>query len=310
MATSARWAEGRWEEARAKADKELTCETRPIGERVDALRSRFTSSLWIGGGLTLLLLTVALLAPTLASYPFDQVVPEARLQAPSLAHPFGTDAFGRDLLSRVVYGARVALTMAGLGVSISAGVGLTLGLLVGYYDGWLDLIASRVIEVWLAFPGLLLALIVVARLGSSLRNAAIALGLVGVPSFYRLARASVLSAREAPYVDAARAVGASDRRIILRHILPNIASPLVVLATMRLGTMVLAAGGLSFIGLGAQPPRPEWGAMLADGRDYMTQAPWLAIYPGLCITLSVVGFNLLGDGLRDLLDPRQSKGHC
>jgi ABC-type dipeptide/oligopeptide/nickel transport system permease subunit len=197
--------------------------------------------------------------------------------------------------------------MALVGSSIAAGLGITLGLLAGYYGKGLDQVLSRIMEVWLAFPSLLLAVIIVARLGPSLRNAILALGIVGAPSFYRLTRGVTLSVRGTSYVEAARALGARDRRILLRHILPNIAPPLVVLLTMRMGTLVLAGGGLSFIGLGAQPPHPEWGALLATGRDYMDLAPWLAVYPGLCITLTVVGFNLLGDGLRELLDPRLRK---
>ncbi len=164
-------------------------------------------------------------------------------------------------------------------------------------------------EVWLAFPSLLLAIIIVARLGPSLRNAVVALGIVGAPSFFRLTRSSTLSAKKLAYVEAARAVGATDRRVVLRHIMPNIAPSLVVLATMRMGVLVLAGGGLSFIGLGAQPPQPEWGALLADGRNYMDTAPWLAIFPGLCITLTVAGFNLLGDGFRDAMDPRRLRGN-
>jgi ABC-type dipeptide/oligopeptide/nickel transport system permease subunit len=233
---------------------------------------------------------------------------EVRLQSPSLAHPFGTDALGRDMLSRVLYGARIALEMAIIGVGIASVLGVTLGLWAGYYGGWLDQVLSRVMEVWMAFPSLLLAIVIVARLGPSLRNAIVALGIVGAPGFYRMTRGCTLSARQAAYVEAARAVGARDRRIVLRHILPNIASTLVVLATMRMGMLVLAGGALSFIGLGAQPPRPEWGALLAAGRDYMDTAPWLAIYPGLCITLTVIGFNLLGDGLSDVLDPRRRTG--
>jgi len=256
----------------------------------------------------MLLLLSAVLAPTLARHPPDLLVGEARLQSPSTAHPFGTDALGRDMFSRVLFGARIAVRMATLGVSIAAVIGVALGLLAGYYGGWWDQLLSRVMEVWLAFPSLLLAIIIVARLGPSLQNATVALGIVGAPSFYRLTRGCTLSERQAVYVEAARAVGANDRRILLRHILPNIAPSLVVLLTMRLGMLVLAGGGLSFIGLGAQPPQPEWGALLAAGRDYMDTAPWLAIYPGLCITLTVAGFNLLGDGLRDALDPRRRNG--
>jgi len=273
--------------------------------RWPALGRRVTPSLLIGGAIVILLLLSALLAPILAQYPPDLVVGEARLQSPSVAHPFGTDALGRDMFSRVLFGARIAVRMATLGVSIAAVIGVALGMLAGYYGGWLDQLLSRVLEVWLAFPSLLLAIIIVARLGPSLRNTVVALGIVGVPSFYRLTRGCTLSERQAVYVEAARAVGANDRRVLLRHILPNIAPSLVVLTSMRLGMLVLAGGGLSFIGLGAQPPQPEWGALLATGRDYMDTAPWLAIYPGLCITLTVVGFNLLGDGLRDVLDPRR-----
>jgi ABC-type dipeptide/oligopeptide/nickel transport system permease subunit len=159
------------------------------------------------------------------------------------------------------------------------------------------------VEIWLAMPGLLLAIVIVARLGPSIRNAALALGIIGVPSFFRLVRSGARSARETEFATAARAIGATDARLILRHILPTLAPSLVVLLTTRLGVLVLAGGGLSFIGLGAQPPEPEWGVLLADGRSYMGVAPWLAVYPGLCITFTVAGLNLLGDGLRDMLDP-------
>ena len=265
---------------------------------------RGTPSLWIGGGLAIVLLLAALLAPLLAPQPPELVTVEARLQPPSAAHPFGTDLLGRDLFSRVLYGARIALEMAVLGVGISAGLGVILGSLAGFYGGWLDQIVSRGMEIWMAFPGLLLAIVIVARLGPSLTNAVIALGIVGVPSFFRLMRAATLSARRVPYVEAARAVGATDQRIMWRHIFPNLLSPLIVMTTSRLGILILAGGGLSFIGLGAQPPQPEWGALLASGRDFMDIAPWLAVYPGISITLTVAGLNLLGDGLRDLLDPQ------
>ena len=271
-------------------------------------RRRFTPSLWIGGVVVVVLLLCALFAPLLARYPPDSVVGEARLQSPSAAHPFGTDNLGRDVLSRVLHGARYAVGMAVLGVGIAMGFGVTLGLLAGYRGGWSDQVLSRVMEVWLAFPSLLLAIIIVARLGPSVRNAVLALGIVGVPSFYRLVRCTTLSEKQSIYVEAARSVGASDFRVLVRHILPNIAPSLVVLATMRMGVLVLAGGALSFIGLGAQPPQPEWGALLASGRDYMDTSPWLAIFPGLCITFTVTGINLLGDGLRDLLDPRWRRG--
>jgi ABC-type dipeptide/oligopeptide/nickel transport system permease subunit len=264
-------------------------------------------SLRIGALLVTVWLLVALLAPLLAPYSPDQVAAGPRLSAPSAAHPFGTDALGRDMWSRVLFGSRIAVEVALLGVGISALLGVTLGLLAGYYGGWLDQALSRVMDVWMAFPGLLLAVVIVARLGPSLRNSVIALGIVGAPSFYRLVRGGSFSASRSSYVESALAVGCSGRRIILRHILPNLFSPLVVLLTMRLGVMILAAGSLSFIGLGAQPPTPEWGALLASGQDYVDSAPWLAVLPGLCITLTVVGLNLLGDGLRDVLDPQHGR---
>lgn len=265
---------------------------------------RLGASLWIGGALVLVWLLVAAIGPALAPYPYDAVNGATRLEAPGAAHPFGTDALGRDQLSRVLVGARIALQMAALGVAISAAAGISLGLLAGYWGGWVDQLLSRAIDVWLAFPSLLLALLIVARLGPSLENTVLALGVVGVPTFYRLARSGALCARQADFVTAARSVGASDIRILARHVLPEVAPSLLVMASMRLGMLILAGGGLSFIGLGAQPPEPEWGALLAMGRDYLGMAPWLAVYPGLCITLTVVGLNLLGDGLRDWLDPR------
>lgn len=271
-------------------------------DRPRARRGAWSRSLVIGAVLVGVWLLAALLAP-LAAYPPEAVGAGAILEAPSLAHPFGTDALGRDLFSRVLYGARIALWVALLGTAISALLGLSLGLLAGFYAGWLDQGLSRTMDVWMAFPGLLLAIIIVARLGPSLDNAVIALGIIGAPAFYRLMRGGALGLRSSDYVAAARATGANDRRIMARHVFPNLASSIIVLLTLRMGILILAGGSLSFIGLGAQPPAPEWGALLAGGRDYMDVAPWLAIAPGLCITLTVAGLNLLGDGLRDWLDP-------
>lgn len=267
------------------------------------LRPAWSRSMVIGAGLVALWLLAALLAP-LATYPPDELGVGEILQAPSFDHPFGTDAFGRDMFSRVLYGARIALRIALIGTAISAALGLSLGLLAGFYAGWLDQGLSRTMDVWMAFPGLLLAIVIVARLGPSLDHAVVALGIIGAPAFYRLMRSGALSIRRTEYVEAARAVGANDRRIMSRHVLPNLTSSIVVLLTLRMGILILAGGSLSFIGLGAQVPEPEWGALLAAGRDYMDAAPWLAIIPGLCITLTVVGLNLFGDGLRDWLDPR------
>ena len=262
-------------------------------------------SLLAGSFLVGLLLLTAAFAPWVAPFAPKQIGVGAPLLAPSWPHLFGTDALGRDLFSRVVYGAQVALCISTGGVAIAASLGVSLGLLAGYYGRRLDQVLSRLVEIWLAFPGLLLALIIVARLGPSLANTLLALGIVGMPSYFRLVRAVTIQARHQAYVEAARAVGLPDHSVLLRHILPNAASGIVVLASMRMGMLLLAGGGLSFIGLGAQPPLPEWGAMLASGRDYMAVAPWLAVFPGLALTLSVIGFNLLGDGLCAALDPLQ-----
>lgn len=275
----------------------------PVEKRLNTIRGHLTLNFWIGAGITTIVFFTALFAPLLSPYPPWEIRASARLQPPSSAHPFGTDALGRDLFSRVVYGARIGIAMSALSVAISALIGVTLGFTAGYYGGIIDHLLSRLMEIWLAFPSLLLAIVIVARLGPSMRNTALALGFMGVTGFYRLTRGETLSSQEETYVEAAEAMGAGDIRIIFRYILPNFISSLIVLGTLRLGTMLLAAGGLSFIGLGAQPPQPEWGVLLADGRDYLNIAPWLAIFPGACITIAVMGINLLGDGLRDALNP-------
>jgi len=228
-----------------------------------------------------------------------------RLRPPSLAHPLGTDRFGRDLLTRIVYGARFSL---GIGLAVTAirvVVGTAIGLMSGYAGGWVDEALMRLVDIQLAFPGLVLALVVAGILGPSLRNLLIALAVVGWSTYARVVRGSVLSIKERRYVDAARLIGTPRRRLFRRHLLPNVISPVIVIATLNLGTVVLATAGLSFIGLGAQPPTPEWGTMLAGGRQHMRQAWWIVNAPGAAIMLTVLGFNLLGDGLRDMLDPRQ-----
>ena len=275
--------------------------------RLEPLRcalSRVGPALWLGLGLTLGLVAVSVFAPLLVRYPPDVVIPGAGLQPPSAEHPFGTDALGRDMLSRTLYGGRPALTGALLGVGTAALLGIPLGLAAGYGSGWADRLISRVVEIWLGFPPLLLAIIIVARAGPSLAHAVIALGIVSMPSFFRVTRSCAIKIRQMGYTEAARALGAGHLRIVVRHLLPNVASSLVVLITMRMGRFVLAGGALTFIGLGAQPPTPEWGALLATGRDYLRTAPWLAIFPGLATMIAVLGFNLLGEGLRDLLEVR------
>ncbi len=259
-------------------------------------------NLLLGGGLVGLTVLAALLAPWLSPYAPDALLSGERLMAPSALHPFGTDAFGRDLFSRVLHGAQLALRLSLTAVTISAVPGILLGMAAGYYRGWLDQLLSRIVDAQLALPGSLLALLVIARTGPSLDGAILALGIAGIPSYYRLARAGAISLSRLPYIEACRALGASGGRILVHHLMPNLFSSLVVLTSLRMGTLLLAGSGLSFIGLGAQPPQPEWGALLAEGRDYLDLAWWMFAFPGLAITLTVMGFNLLGDGLRDQME--------
>ncbi len=274
--------------------------------RREIVWGRFLSSrLTVVGALLMLgLIGLALFGPALAPRDPIAINTPDRLQAPSLAHFFGTDEFGRDLFSRVLYGARIAVRVGIISVVVAMAGGIVLGLIGGFYGGLVDTVLSRLLEVWLAFPGLLFAIAVVAMLGPSLDNVIIALGLEAVPAYARLVRGSVLSARNEQYVEAARALGARDARLMWHHILPNIIAPIIVLSSLRFGGALLAGAGLSFIGLGAQPPTPEWGAILASGRVYMRQAPWITVFPGLSIAIFVLGVNMLGDGLRDVLDPR------
>jgi ABC-type dipeptide/oligopeptide/nickel transport system permease subunit len=264
-------------------------------------------ALYLGAGLLAMVAIGALLVPLFSPYAPDQILPNARLLPPSADHPFGTDALGRDLLIRVASGAWLAAKIAVISVGISLAVGLILGSLAGYYSGWTDQMISRTMDGWLSLPGALVAIVIVARLGASLDNLILALGLMGVPAFYRIVRNTTLSARRMPYAEAAIALGADDRRVMWRHVFPNILSPVVVLTSMRMGTALLTGSSLSFIGLGAQPPLPEWGALMSAGRNYLESGWWLALFPGIAMTCTVVGLNLLGDGLRDLLDPRMGK---
>lgn len=257
-------------------------------------------------GLALLLLFTlsAVFAPVLApSDPLEQKL-ELRLQPPSWKHPLGTDQLGRDLLSRLLYGAQISLRV-GLTVVLSAGIlGTFVGLIAGYMRGLVDEVLMRVTDVFFAFPPLILAMAIAGALGRSLNNAMIAIAVVTWPVYARLVRGQVLSLREREFVVAAQSVGASTPRILLRHILPNTFSPLFVQASFDMGGAILAAAGLSFIGFGAQPPTPEWGVMISEGRQFISTQFWLSLYPGLAILLTVTAFNLLGDGLRDMLDPQ------
>jgi peptide/nickel transport system permease protein len=229
------------------------------------------------------------------------------MRPPSWQFLFGTDELGRDVLSRVIHGARISLQIGIFTISIALALGTLVGITAGFYGGLVDGALMAVMEVLLAFPQILLAMAIVAMLGPNLTNAMIAVGLSAVPVYARTARGTTLSVRSMDFVEAARAVGAGDGRILLRHVLPNMISPVVVLATAGVGIAILIAAGLSYLGLGAQPPTPEWGAMLSESRAYLRNAWWMATFPGLAITVVVVSLNLCGDWLRDLLDPRLRK---
>lgn len=251
-----------------------------------------------------LLLAVGLLAPLIAPYSYYETSLADRIQSPSAAHWLGTDDLGRDVLSRILYGARISLLIGVFSVGISLAIGLPLGAVAGYLGGLVDSVIMRLMDVMLAFPSFLLAVMIAGILGPSLRNAMIAIGIVQVPRYVRILRASVLSVKAEPYVEAASALGVPSGRILARHVVPNCLAPLIVQSTLGVASAILEAAGLSFLGLGAQPPSPEWGAMLASGRNLLQVAPWVVTYPGLAILVAVLGFNLFGDGLRDALDPR------
>jgi peptide/nickel transport system permease protein len=257
-----------------------------------------------GLGVVLLFVAIAVLAPVLA--PFDPIATNwgTIRKAPSAANWFGTDENGRDLLSRVMFGARASRTAGVISVSISIAVGLPLGLLAGYVGGWIDTVISRVTDAMLACPFLILAIALAAFLGPSLANAMIAIGISATPAFIRLTRGATLNAKVDDYVEAARAVGNPHWRIAAVHLLPNILPPIMVQATLAIAAAIIAEASLSFLGLGQQPPAPSWGSMLNNAQRFLTQAPWMALFPGAAIFLVVLAFNLLGDGLRDALDPR------
>jgi peptide/nickel transport system permease protein len=259
----------------------------------------------IGLGIAALLLVLTVAAPWIAPYdPYDQDLSSA-LTPPSADHLFGADQYGRDILSRVIYGTRTALIAIIVADGLAVVVGGAFGLIAGFAGGRVDTAVMRLTDVLLAFPYLLLALIIVAALGPSLTNSILAIGIIYTPQYARLMRGQVLAVQNADFVWAARSVGARPLRVMLRHVLPNSLSPVVVMATLQAGSVVVETAGLSFLGLGAQPPSPDWGALLADGHSYFLTAWWIATFPGLAIFVVVVGFNLVGDALRDQLDPRR-----
>jgi len=252
-----------------------------------------------------LLVLIAIFAPMLAPYDAENYFDYDQLNAgPSLQHWFGVDALGRDIFSRVLLGARLSLVAGVLSVAVGAAIGTLLGLLAGYYEGWWDRIIMRICDVLFAFPGILLAIAVVAVLGSGMSNVILAVAIFSIPAFARLVRGNTLVLKHLTYIESARSIGAPDFTIILRHILPGTLSSIVVYFTMRIGTSIISAASLSFLGLGAQPPTPEWGAMLNEAQADMVLAPHVAIFPSMAIFLTVLAFNLLGDGLRDALDPK------
>lgn len=261
----------------------------------------------VGAIILITLIVAALTAPLLAPYAPDEQNLMAALQAPSSGHLMGTDEFGRDILSRILHGASISLRMGLLAVSLATLVGVSIGLCSGYFGGLFDSVSMRLVDTLLAFPDILLALVVLTILGPSITSVTIAVAMAQIPVFIRLARASSLSEREHDYIVAIQVLGASNVRILFRHLLPNIVAPLVVLASVSIGSAILVGAGLSFLGLGARPPTPEWGAMLISSRLFMQEAPWIALFPGGAIMLTVFAFNMMGDGLRDATDVRLRK---
>ncbi len=272
---------------------------------LDAVQRLFRDKLALVGLVIMgAFLLTAILAPVLAPYdPIKQSLVDRR-EPPSSQNPLGLDDLGRDILSRVIFGARKSLQVGVLSVTMAIVVGTWIGATSGYLGGWVDSLVMRIMDIMLAFPALLLAIAIVTILGPGLLNMLYAIGIVSIPVYARVARASVLGVKVQDYVLAARSLGASPARILVRHVMPNCLTPLIVQGTLGIGTAILDAAGLSFLGLGAQPPTPEWGAMLGQGRYAMFTAPHIVLFPGLAIVLTVLGFNLLGDGLRDALDPR------
>jgi ABC-type dipeptide/oligopeptide/nickel transport system permease subunit len=252
---------------------------------------------------------VALFAPLLAPHSYREQDRSAAFQGPSRVYPLGTDNLGRDVLSRLVYGAQVSLSVAVAVEAVELLFGLTLGMLAGLKGGWLDALVMRVTDLMFAFPDILLAILITGTLGKSLANVFLALALVGWPGMVRLVRSQVLSLREKEFIEAARALGASDARIMARHLLPNVAGPVIVAATVGMGAIVLAESTLSYLGLGIQDPFPSWGSMISKGWPHRESAPMLTVYPAVCLALTIMAFNFLGDGLRDWLDPR-SRGEA
>ncbi|HBY99285.1 MAG: ABC transporter permease [Ardenticatenaceae bacterium] len=258
----------------------------------------------LGIVVVVLMIAVAILGPEVAPYKFNQMVLGDRLQGPSIGHPLGTDQFGRDLLTRIIYGARVSLLVGAGGTGVALLAGVILGAVSAYYGHWLDEIMMRLIDIVMAFPYIVLAIVLAWIIGPGLGNLILVIGIIRTPQFARITRGSVLSVKEYDYVEAAHSFGQRNLIILGRHILPNCISPILIYASLSIATAISAEAALSFLGLGIQPPQPSWGTLLAEGQRYMFDAPWIATFPGIAISLTILGYNLVGDGLRDALDPR------
>jgi peptide/nickel transport system permease protein len=284
----------------------VPAEVRPIAGRFRQFARQFARnrSGMVGLVIVVVVTLLAIFAPVVAPFDPYEINRIERLQGPSRTHPMGTDDLGRDLFSRIVYGARISMTVGLASVLIATVIGAPAGIVAGYFGRWIDTLIMRVADIIFAFPAILLALAITAFLGPSLRNVTLALGIVYAPGFARIVRGPILAAKHEEYVEASRVIGAKTGRILVRHLLPNVLSPLLVTATVTFSFALLAEAGLSFLGLGAQPPEASWGVMLSTGRRFMETVPSLAIFPGLAIMVTVLGSNLLGDGLRDVLDPR------
>ncbi|HVU11848.1 MAG TPA: ABC transporter permease [Phototrophicaceae bacterium] len=267
-------------------------------------RMRRTTNVWIGSVILAIIVFFAVFAPIISPYNPIAMTPADRLKPPDAVHIFGTDDFGRDVFTRVIYGGRLSIEVGLISIALASTVGTLLGIIAGYYGGWVDVVVMRLIDLMLAFPSILLALAIVAILGRSLPNVMLAVGVATIPIYTRIVRASTLSAKQMDYVLSARAIGAPSGRIMFRHILPNILAPIIVITTNGIAGAIIAGAALSFLGVGAQAPTPEWGIMLSDGRSFLRTASWVTTFPGLAIMVTVLAINLLGDGLRDVLDPR------
>ena len=259
---------------------------------------------WVGLILVLGMVIIAIFAPYIVDRAPEHQNLRLRLQPPGPGEPFGTDEFGRSLFSRVVYGARISLLTGMIPVAVAMSIGTIIGLVAGFFRGWVDSLLMRLMDILLAFPSLLLALAVVGTLGPGLINAVIAVSIVAIPDYARIVRSVVIGAREEEYVQAATALGARNNRLMFKHLLPNAVGPIVVQATLGVGFAIMAIAGLSFLGLGIQPPTADWGEMLSRGRRFLPDGTWLMLFPGIAVSLTVLGFNLLGDGVRDDLDPK------